>query len=130
MNRPSILFSAVLLAAGTSVAMAQGPSDAQIAAIVVTANQVDIDVGKFAQTKAHAADVKPAVAEVKAAAAPTAAVVKAEAPKVAEAVKAPEAKPAAAAEVKKDEAKPDAAPVKKTKKHAKKAKAAAAKPAA
>ena len=58
MNRLSILFSAVLLAAGTSVAMAQGPSDAQIAAIVVTANQVDIDVGKFAQTKAHAADVK------------------------------------------------------------------------
>lgn len=58
MNRLSILFSAVLLAAGTSVAMAQGASDAQIAAIVVTANQVDIDVGKFAQTKAHAADVK------------------------------------------------------------------------
>lgn len=40
MNILSILFSAVLLAAGTSVAMAQGPSDAQIAAIVVTANQV------------------------------------------------------------------------------------------
>ena len=53
---------------------------------------------------AHAADVKPAVADLKAAApAAAAAVVKTEAPKVAEAVKAevkaPEAKPAAAAPV-------------------------------
>ena len=31
---------------------AQQPNDAQIAAIVVTANQVDIDAGKLAETKA------------------------------------------------------------------------------
>lgn len=36
----------------------QAPSDAEIAAIVVTANQVDIDAGKMAQNKAHDADVK------------------------------------------------------------------------
>jgi len=37
---------------------AQAPSDAQIAQIVVTANQVDIDAGKLAQTKSSNADVK------------------------------------------------------------------------
>jgi putative membrane protein len=35
-----------------------GPTDPQIAAIVVTANQVDIDAGKLATAKAHAQDVK------------------------------------------------------------------------
>jgi putative membrane protein len=35
-----------------------GPTDAQIAAIVVTANQVDIDAGKLAQSRAHHKDVK------------------------------------------------------------------------
>ena len=39
-------------------AQGSGPTDPQIAAIVVTANQVDIDAGKLAETKAHAADVK------------------------------------------------------------------------
>jgi putative membrane protein len=41
-------------------AQAQGaaPNDAQIAAIVVTANQVDIDAGKLAESKAHAQEVK------------------------------------------------------------------------
>ena len=34
-------------------AAAQSPSDAQIAAIVVTANQVDIDAGKLAESKAQ-----------------------------------------------------------------------------
>ncbi|MFL6551650.1 MAG: DUF4142 domain-containing protein [Povalibacter sp.] len=37
---------------------AEGPNDAQIAAIVVTANQVDIDAGKLASTKASSASVK------------------------------------------------------------------------
>jgi len=48
---------ATLLALG---AQAQGtaPNDAQIAAIVVTANQVDIDAGKLAETKAHSKEVK------------------------------------------------------------------------
>ena len=35
-----------------------GPSDAQIAAIVVAANSVDIDAGKLAQSKADNAEVK------------------------------------------------------------------------
>jgi putative membrane protein len=39
-------------------AYAQNPSDAQIAQIVVTANQVDIDAGKLAESKATSADVK------------------------------------------------------------------------
>lgn len=37
---------------------AQGPTDAQIAAIVVTANQVDIDAGKLAESKASSQTVK------------------------------------------------------------------------
>ena len=37
---------------------ADGPSDAQIASIVVTANQVDIDAGKLAESKGSTADVK------------------------------------------------------------------------
>ena len=41
-----------------TAAWAQAPNDAQIAAIVVTANQVDIDAGKLAESKAQAADVK------------------------------------------------------------------------
>ena len=51
-----------LIAAGLlampAVAAAQKPNDAQIASIVVTANQVDIDAGKLAQTRASNADVK------------------------------------------------------------------------
>jgi putative membrane protein len=46
------LTSAAALAEGT------GPTDPQIAAIVVTANQVDIDAGKLAQSKAHSKDVR------------------------------------------------------------------------
>jgi putative membrane protein len=41
-----------------SAVTAQGINDAQIAAIVVTANQVDIDAGKLAETKASNAEVK------------------------------------------------------------------------
>jgi len=51
-----VLASALFLAAG-SVA-AQAPNDAQIAHIVVTANQVDIDAGKLAESKASNAAVK------------------------------------------------------------------------
>ena len=48
------------LAFGAAGAAAQGtgPSDAQIAAIVVTANQVDIDAGKLAKSKAQSPQVK------------------------------------------------------------------------
>ena len=48
------------LALWVSGAFAQpaGPTDAQIAHIVVTANQVDIDAGKLAESKGHSKDVK------------------------------------------------------------------------
>src|SRR5438105_6428273 len=53
---------AVLLPIALAVpgASAQGaaPHDSQIAAIVVTANQVDIDAGKLAKSRAHSAEVK------------------------------------------------------------------------
>ena len=49
------LASALVLPAA---AMAQGVTDAQIASIVVTANQVDIDAGNFAKTRAKNRTVK------------------------------------------------------------------------
>ena len=51
-----VIMSAVLLVGST--AYAQGVDDAQIASIVVTANQVDIDAGKLASSMAANADVK------------------------------------------------------------------------
>ncbi|HEY7888777.1 MAG TPA: DUF4142 domain-containing protein [Steroidobacteraceae bacterium] len=59
MKRAVYLLGAVL-ASGLALAWAQGssPTDPQIAAVVVTANQVDIDAGKLAEHKAHAAEVK------------------------------------------------------------------------
>ena len=55
---PKILF-AVLASAGMCLAQAQsGPSDPQIAQIVVTANQVDIDAGKLAEKQAKSKDVR------------------------------------------------------------------------
>lgn len=47
-----------LLIANSAVAAASGPTDPQIAAIVVTANQVDIDAGKLAQTKGSSTEVR------------------------------------------------------------------------
>ena len=52
-----VVFSAALIAAPLT-AYAQTPNDAQIAAIVVTANQVDIDAGRLAETKARNPQVK------------------------------------------------------------------------
>ena len=51
---------AVALCSAAFVATAQtgAPNDAQIAAIVVTANQVDIEAGKLAEAKAASKDVK------------------------------------------------------------------------
>ena len=57
MNKLVTLAAASLLLAAGAV-QAQSPSDAQIAFIVVTANQVDIDAGKLAESKASSADVK------------------------------------------------------------------------
>jgi len=51
-----LLFAALL--AAPAVALAQAPNDAQIAHIVVTANQVDIDAGKLAQSKSKNKEVK------------------------------------------------------------------------
>lgn len=49
----------VLSAAAAAAAHAQGaPTDPQIAAIVVTANQVDIDAGKLAERMSHSKEVK------------------------------------------------------------------------
>ena len=52
-----IVFASALLLAATG-AFAQAPTDAQIAHIVVTANTVDINAGKLAETKGHSKDVK------------------------------------------------------------------------
>jgi putative membrane protein len=50
--------AAASLALFAGTALAQAPNDAQIAAIVVTANQVDIDAGKLAESKGTNAEVK------------------------------------------------------------------------
>ncbi len=49
---------AATFVAAAAAASAQSPNDAQIAAIVVTANQVDIDAGKLAESKASNPEVK------------------------------------------------------------------------
>jgi len=51
----AFMAAALLVSAG---AYAQAPTDPQIAAIVVTANQVDIDAGKMAASKATNPEVK------------------------------------------------------------------------
>lgn len=54
-----VVWSGILaLAAAGAWAQSAGPTDPQIAAIVVTANQVDIDAGKLAVSKSHSKDVK------------------------------------------------------------------------
>jgi putative membrane protein len=53
-----LALSAGLLALVPFATAAQGVSDAQIAAIVVTANQVDIDAGKLAESKSANKEVK------------------------------------------------------------------------
>lgn len=53
-----ILASALVFVAGGALAQASGPTDAQIAHIVVTANQVDINAGKLAGSKASSKEVK------------------------------------------------------------------------
>ena len=57
-NTTIALTGALFFVAGGVVAQDTAPNDAQIAAIVVTANQVDIDAGKFAATKASSQEVK------------------------------------------------------------------------
>jgi putative membrane protein len=52
------LAMAMSLGLAATAAQAEGPTDPQIAAIVVTANQVDIDAGKLAASKSHNKDVR------------------------------------------------------------------------
>jgi putative membrane protein len=54
---PCVLLAVLAAALGTAQAQG-GPSDPQIAAIVVTANQVDIDAGKLALRHTRSRDVK------------------------------------------------------------------------
>src|SRR5205809_6666128 len=58
MKFPSIVLANALLLAMGAVWAQGAPSDAQIAHIVVTANQVDIDAGKLAESKGKSKDVK------------------------------------------------------------------------
>jgi putative membrane protein len=57
MKVPAIIVASVFVIAAAD-ASAQSVTDAQIAAIVVTANQVDIDAGKLAVSKTNTAEVK------------------------------------------------------------------------
>jgi len=54
----TVLATALLLVAGGTLAQGAGPTDPQIAHIVVTANQVDIDAGKLAESKGSNKEVK------------------------------------------------------------------------
>lgn len=56
MKRSMVFMAAAVLVSAS--AYAQAPTDPQIAAIVVTANQVDIDAGKMAASKATNPEVK------------------------------------------------------------------------
>jgi putative membrane protein len=56
-NASTWILAGALVVPGAS-ASAQGVTDAQIAAIVVTANQVDIDAGRLAESRATNPDVK------------------------------------------------------------------------
>lgn len=57
-SRLSSILTILISALASSVYAAAGPTDPQIAAIVVTANQVDVDAGKLAESKAQSPDVK------------------------------------------------------------------------
>jgi putative membrane protein len=54
----AILATCLTWAVASAAEQGSGPSDAQIAAIVVTANQVDIDAGTLAKSKAQSPQVK------------------------------------------------------------------------
>ena len=51
-------FAAVLALSLPLAALAQSPSDPQIAGIVVTANQIDVDAGKLAKSRSKRSDVQ------------------------------------------------------------------------
>ncbi|MFB9122178.1 DUF4142 domain-containing protein [Paraburkholderia dipogonis] len=53
-----VLLAAFAFASATALAQGSTPTDPQIAAIVVAANQADINAGKLAESKTHSKDVK------------------------------------------------------------------------
>ena len=58
MKQIRITAATLALALSPMLALAAGPNDAQIAAVVVTANPVDIDAGQWAEAHAASGDVK------------------------------------------------------------------------
>src|SRR5512140_392487 len=54
----ALVWTVSWLTVAVAEAAGPGPTDPQIAAIVVTANQVDIDAGKLAKSHAHSKDVQ------------------------------------------------------------------------
>jgi len=58
MHIPRAVVLAALAVASAVHAQGASPTDPQIAAIVVTANQVDIDAGKFAKSKSSSKEVQ------------------------------------------------------------------------
>ena len=56
--KTNLVMSAFLVLASAGAMAADGPTDPQIAAIVVTAHQVDIDAGKLAAGRTHSKDVR------------------------------------------------------------------------
>jgi putative membrane protein len=56
--RQAALSAVLVLAFGTASADGPAPTDPQIAAIVVTANQVDIDAGHFAKDRSSSKEVR------------------------------------------------------------------------
>ncbi len=55
---PACVLALSLASATAALAVAEGPTDAEIAAIVVAANQVDIDAGKLAQGKTQSTEIR------------------------------------------------------------------------
>ena len=58
MKSRAVVFASALIVSGGAFAQDGAPNDAQIAHIVVTANQVDIDAGKLAEANGTDAQVK------------------------------------------------------------------------
>ena len=58
------VMSALCFLIAADLARAESPSDAQIAEIVVKANQVDVDAGRLAMSKTQSSDVKAFASEM------------------------------------------------------------------
>jgi len=58
MNPKKILAAAFVLVPAMAFAQDKGPSDPQIAGIVVTANQIDVDAGKIAKSRSKNKEVQ------------------------------------------------------------------------